>query len=154
VIQIKTGFLSPSNRDPLYFIKRDLVAGAVVELGGARALVIDDDPDVRALLCFALDQQGIHASEAEDGQSALALLEADRFDVLITDVCLPPPMNGIETVRRARKLSPTLRSLFISGAAPATQDHPILDDFVSKPFKIDEVVGCLLELWFRKAPLA
>jgi DNA-binding response OmpR family regulator len=116
-----------------------------------RVLVIDDDPEIRALLCFALDQQGMHASEAENGQTALALLEEDQFDILITDICLPPPMNGIETVRRARKISPTLRSLFISGAAPAKRDHPILDDFVSMPFKIDEVVGCLLELWFREA---
>jgi DNA-binding response OmpR family regulator len=117
-----------------------------------RILVIDDDPEVCSLLQSLLRHEGFPVSTAGDGPSALELIENGGFDLLITDICLPPPIDGIETVRRARKRDPGLRSLFISGTGTARWDDPAYDDFVSKPFNTRELVGCIWELFSRQVP--
>jgi len=63
--------------------------------------------------------------------SALELIKQNNFDVLITDIRLPPPIDGVEIVRRARKCFPSLKSLFISGESECRWDDPEWDDFVS-----------------------
>jgi CheY-like chemotaxis protein len=117
-----------------------------------KILVIDDDPDIQTMLAGMLRGHGFEVSAVEDGASALKLIESDHFDLLITDILLPPPLDGIETVRLARKMAPHLRSLFISGSAAPQWDNPIRDDFVSKPFTGRELIGCILELFLRDAP--
>jgi CheY-like chemotaxis protein len=117
-----------------------------------RILIIDDDPYVRALLQSILRLEGFPVSTAEDGPSALKRIEKGEFDLLITDIRLPPPFDGIETVRRARARDPNLRSLFISGTGTARWDDPVCDDFVSKPFNSRELVGCIWELFSRRVP--
>jgi DNA-binding response OmpR family regulator len=101
-----------------------------------------------------LCREGFPVRTAEDGPSALKLIEEDDFDLLITDVRLPPPMDGFETVRRARVAAPNLRSLFISGSEGPRWDDPNRDDFVHKPFNTRELVGCIWELYWRQAPSA
>jgi DNA-binding response OmpR family regulator len=114
-------------------------------------LIIDDDPEICALLRSMLRREGFPVCTAEDGPSALALLKQRDFDLLITDIGLPPPMDGIETVRRARECTPGIRSLFISGRGDARWDNPDRDDFVSKPFNERELLGCIWELFSRDA---
>ena len=115
-------------------------------------LIIDDDPDVRSLLHSMLSREGFPVTMAADGPSALKLIEQGGIDLLITDIGLPGPMNGIETVRQARALNPHLRSLFISGQGFASWDDPDNDDFVSKPFHDRELIGCIWELFSRRFP--
>jgi DNA-binding response OmpR family regulator len=119
-----------------------------------RILVIDDDPEIQTMLCGMLSAQGFLVSVAEDGAAALKLIESGHFDLLITDIRLPPPLDGVETVRLARKIAPHLRSLFISGSCAPRWDNPNCDYFVSKPFTGRELVGCILELFLRGAPAA
>jgi DNA-binding response OmpR family regulator len=114
-----------------------------------RILIIEDDPDIAALLCSMLTREGFPVSTAEDGPTALELIEKGGIDLLITDIGLPPPLDGIETVRRARQCNPALRSLFISGSGAARYD-PARDDFVSKPFNERELLGCVWELFSRR----
>jgi len=115
-----------------------------------RILIIDDDPEVCALLQSMLRREGFPVCSVGDGPSALELIEKVGFDLLITDIGLPPPLDGIETVRRAREHDPSLRSLFISGSGTARWDDPTCDDFVSKPFNSRELVGCIWELFSRR----
>ena len=117
-----------------------------------RILIIDDDPEICSTLCRMLGREGFSVCTAEDGPSALKLIEEREIDLLITDIGLPPPMDGIETVRRARECRPGLRSLFISGTGAARWDNPDNDDFVSKPFHERELVGCIWELYSRGLP--
>jgi DNA-binding response OmpR family regulator len=117
-----------------------------------RILVIDDDPEVCALLQSLLHREGFPVWTAEDGRSALDMIKNGEFDLLITDIGLPPPLDGIEAVRRARECDPSLRSLFISGTGTARWDDPTCDDFVSKPFNSRELVGCIWELFSRRVP--
>jgi|HubBroStandDraft_6_1064221.scaffolds.fasta_scaffold1479429_1 CheY-like chemotaxis protein len=114
-----------------------------------RVLIVEDDPDIRELLSSLLTPEGLEIAEAEDGQTALALLDENGFDLFITDVRLPPPMNGIQTVRAARARLPKLKSLFISGVSAPVWDNPRLDDFVAKPFDRRLMLGCVWELLYR-----
>jgi DNA-binding response OmpR family regulator len=115
-----------------------------------RILVIDDDPDLRSMLCRMLRAEGFPVRTAADGPSALQLIENEKFDVLITDIGLPPPMDGFEIVRRARASTPGVRSLFISGTERAKWDDPEREDFIYKPFRTSELVGCIWELYWRQ----
>jgi two-component system, OmpR family, response regulator len=117
-----------------------------------RILVVDDEPEVRDLLRWVLSREGFSVAEAANGLSALQLIEMGSFDLLITDIDLPPPLDGLETVRRARVLSRKLKSLFISGKSEPSWDDAEQDDFVSKPFRNSELVGCVWELLTRGIP--
>ncbi|HYH84346.1 MAG TPA: diguanylate cyclase [Pyrinomonadaceae bacterium] len=64
-------------------------------------LVVDDEPDKRGLLVFALENEGYLVHTAEDGQAGLAAVEERQPDLIITDVMMPR-MDGYEMVRRVR----------------------------------------------------
>jgi DNA-binding response OmpR family regulator len=121
-----------------------------MEVQRPRILIIEDDPDIAALLRSMLSREGFPVSTAEDGTIALELIEKGGIDLLITDIGLPPPLDGIETVRRARQCNPALRSLFISGSGGARLHESPRDDFVSKPFNERELLGCVWELFSRR----
>lgn len=116
-----------------------------------RVLIIEDDADLRGMLQSMLSHEGFSVETAEDGPSALVHIERGGIDLLIADINLPPPMDGVETVRRARAKFPGLRSLYVSGREKAPWHNPALDDFVSKPFNARELIGCVCELWWRSA---
>jgi len=80
----------------------------------AHILVIDDDAVLRRVITLALEGAGHSVLRCENGRKAIDFLEHDHADLLITDM-LMPEMDGIETVRAARKLQPDLPILAISG---------------------------------------
>lgn len=110
--------------------------------GGKTVLVVDDEPAVRALVVDTLSDLGHNVLEAEDGPSAVTLLESDRrIDLLITDVGLPKGMNGRQLADVARLARPDLRILFITGYAEnAAVGNGHLDPgmhILTKPFEMD-----------------
>jgi CheY-like chemotaxis protein len=66
-----------------------------------RALVVDDEPDKRALLAFALENEGYEVHTADDGLSGLSAVDLYQPDLIVTDVMMPR-MDGYEMVRRIR----------------------------------------------------
>jgi len=118
----------------------------------ARVLVVDDDDEVRDLISSMLTEAGFTVSTAPTALNALELLGKDEFDVMVTDVALPDALDGVELVKYARARHPALRSLFISGRRGPIVDEPERDDFVGKPFRSGELLGCVLELLYRSLP--
>jgi signal transduction histidine kinase/CheY-like chemotaxis protein len=109
---------------------------------GRTVLVVDDEATVRMVLADVLASAGHRVLEAGDGPAAVALIDsAGGVDLLITDIGLPGGMNGHELAVAARRLSPGLKVLFITGYAdlagrdilPDEIDEPIL----IKPFALD-----------------
>ena len=84
--------------------------------GNRRLLVIDDDPDVRAVIVELLRSMHYEVTEANDGESGLRKLELVQPALAIIDY-LMPGMNGGEVARKARQQFPALPILFISGYA-------------------------------------
>jgi two-component system OmpR family response regulator len=106
-------------------------------------LVVDDDPHIRQVVCFALSKSGYATVEAGDGLSALAIARQERPDLVILDVAMPE-MDGTEVCRRIRKSADT-PIIFLS-----SKDDEIdrivgleigADDYVTKPFSPRELVA-------------
>lgn len=108
-----------------------------------RILVVDDDPHIRDIICFALDKAGLTTIAAADGAQAMARFQAQTPDLLVLDVGMPE-MDGLEVCRRIRQTS-DVPILFLS--ARDEEIDRILglelggDDYVTKPFSPRELVA-------------
>ena len=106
----------------------------------AEILVVEDDPDVRALVAGLLNDLGYDTVEAGDGQSALVCLEEQPdIDLLFTDVVLPHGMSGQDVAIEARRRRPDLKVVFTSGYPDTGNGDRLVDDddtdFVRKPYR-------------------
>jgi PAS domain S-box-containing protein len=92
-------------------------SSAQANLGGRETiLVVEDSNAVRRVAVNILKALGYRVREAEDGPSALAVLQqADPIDLLFTDLIMPNGIGGQELLTRARALRPGLKALFTSG---------------------------------------
>ncbi|MFJ9114145.1 response regulator transcription factor [Streptomyces sp. NPDC102394] len=110
--------------------------------GGARVLVVDDDPTVAEVVTGYLDRAGYVVDRAGDGPDALARAEAHWPDLVVLDLMLPG-MDGLEVCRRMRGRGPVP---VIMLTARGDEDDRILglevgaDDYVTKPFSPRELV--------------
>lgn len=102
-----------------------------------KVLVVDDDPELRPLVAYALKQAGLLALEAASGEEGLAMLRAEQPDLMILDVNLPG-IDGLEVCRRMRaagERTPVLM-LTVRSAEEAQVEGLELgaDDYLTKPF--------------------
>jgi CheY-like chemotaxis protein len=106
--------------------------------------VIEDEGDVRSVVANILNTLGFHVLEAEDADSALAVMRAtQQIDLVLCDVVLPGGMSGPELARSALKIWPDLKLLFMSGNAEYTlQQHGLAEGAVllRKPFMMRDLV--------------
>lgn len=116
----------------------------------AFVLVVDDEPEIGAIIAETLKPAGFQVVRASGFWEALHHLETRHFDLMITDVMLPGAFNGLELAVYARSRDPALKSLFISGCSEPMMDNREQDDFVAKPFRPRELLGCAFELLFRR----
>ncbi|HEY8469760.1 MAG TPA: HD domain-containing phosphohydrolase [Longimicrobiales bacterium] len=114
-------------------------------LAGCRVLVADDEPAMRDVIARSVRRWGAVAVEAASVADAIARLEADTFDLIISDVNMPG-RSGIDLVREVRGRWPTLAVLMITGAldptTPIRAFHDGVDRFLLKPFTLDELRDC------------
>ncbi len=106
-------------------------------------LVVDDESVLAEMVSMALRYEGWNIATAGDGSSAIASARAQRPDVVVLDVMLPD-MSGLEVLHRLREESPQLPVLLLT-AKDAVEDRIAGltaggDDYVTKPFSIEEVV--------------
>jgi two-component system KDP operon response regulator KdpE len=108
---------------------------------GATVLVVEDDEEVRAVLTRELGSRGYRVQEAADGRSALERWEASRPDVVLLDLGLPD-MDGLEVIRRIRRDAMTPIVILSARFAEREKVEALergADDFVTKPFGLDEL---------------
>ncbi len=123
-------------------VEKEATTDALRADGEETILVVDDEPLVRMLAVEELQDLGYSVIEAEDGASALRILNSARdISLLITDVGLPGGMNGRQLADAARVKRPELEVLFITGYAEnAVLNHGHLDHgmhVMTKPFQLD-----------------
>jgi two-component system OmpR family response regulator len=111
--------------------------------GIGRILVVDDEPFITDVLCAALQFEGFVTEEAATGRQALAKARVGGYDFIVLDVMLPD-VDGLEVCRRLRAEQVSTPVLFLT-ARDATADKvaglALGDDYVTKPFSIDELVA-------------
>lgn len=116
--------------------------------GGApiRVLVVDDEPAIRRFLRTSLSAQGYQVAEAEDAEAALQALRREPSQIMVLDLGLPN-MDGFEVIRRVRGTGSTLPIVVLSSRTDEAGKVEALDlgadDYVTKPFGIDELLARL-----------
>ncbi|WP_020518748.1 response regulator transcription factor [Catelliglobosispora koreensis] len=117
-----------------------------------RLLVVDDESTLSELLAMALRYEGWTVSTAGDGTSAVRVAREFRPDAVVLDMMLPD-IDGLEVMRRMRAHDPAIPVLFLT-ARDAVEDRVNGltaggDDYVTKPFSLEEVVARLRALLRR-----
>jgi len=120
--------------------QRKLVTDEVPAAQGETVLVVEDDPEVRALATAMLSSLGYQVLEAAAGAAALKQLEsAAEVDLLLTDVMLPGGMNGRVLATEVVRRNPEIKVLYMSGYTEnAIAHHGRLDadaELLQKPFR-------------------
>jgi two-component system OmpR family response regulator len=121
-----------------------------------RVLVVDDEPSLAELLASVLRYEGWEIQTAGDGASAVRTARDFRPDAIVLDIMLPD-FDGLEVLRRVRQDAPNVCVLFLT-AKDAVDDRVAGitaggDDYVTKPFSLEEVLARLRGL-LRRAGLA
>ena len=123
---------------------------------GIRVLVVDDEPTISDLLAMALRYEGCVVRTAADGTQALR--EAADFDpdAVVLDIMLPD-LHGLEILRRLRSEKPSVPVLFLT-ARDSVEDRVAGltaggDDYVTKPFSLEEVIARVRALVRRAVPV-
>lgn len=121
--------------------------------GGGRVLVIDDDDNIRISLKRALSYAGFTVDVAEDGNAGLQKALVAPPDVVVLDVMMPG-LNGLEVCRRLRAGGDT--PILMLTAKDEVADRVVgleagADDYLIKPFALEELIARLKALLRRKA---
>jgi len=106
-------------------------------------LIVDDEPRLVRLVKVNLLASGYSVSTATDGKTAIEMLEAASYDLLILDIMLPGPFNGFEACKRIREFS-DIPIIMLTGRA-REQDRirgfdAGADDYITKPFSVEELL--------------
>jgi len=118
-----------------------------------KVLVADDDPQLVRALRITLSAHGYEVIAAPDGAAAIALAGAERPDIVMLDLGMPQ-LDGVAVIEALRRWT-SIPIIVVSGRAGSADKVEALDagadDFVTKPFQIDELLARLRAL-SRRAP--
>jgi two-component system response regulator AtoC len=119
-----------------------------------RVLVVDDAEGIRHYLASLLELRGFAVDTAEDGRSALALIESGAApDVILLDVMMPG-LDGLETLRRLRARHPEMPVVMLSVVGKAATIVEAMQlgaaDYLNKPFEEEELEVLLMRVLDRQ----
>ena len=117
---------------------------------------MDDNPDIRRVVLAQIKSLGYRVSEADSGDAALAVLEADAatFDLVMTDLVMPGQTGGLDLARLVRLRWPTLGILLTSGFsgefARGEGEDKASFEMLRKPYRKKEL-ACTLQRLMSEA---
>ncbi|MGW4472510.1 response regulator transcription factor [Nonomuraea sp. NPDC004354] len=125
------------------------------EQPSAKVLVVDDEPNIRELLSEALELNGFAVRTVADGRQALEAVARERPDIVVLDVMMPG-LDGFAVARRLRQAGDSPMVLFLTAKDAVSDRIAGLtaggDDYVTKPFNLEEVVLRLRAIMRRTRP--
>lgn len=106
-------------------------------------LVVEDDQELRELFCTVLSDNGYHPLPAEDGASALDLLEKHYIDLIISDIMMPN-IDGYTLIRELREAQYMMPILIITAKDSPSDKQACfragIDDYMVKPIDVNEMI--------------
>jgi len=107
-----------------------------------RVLIVDDEKNIRFTLPLALEPLGVETDTASDGEEALTKLGEKEFDLILLDLKMPG-IDGIEVLRRVRKIRPDIPVILITAYGTIEDSVEAMKigalDFISKPFSPERI---------------
>ncbi len=111
-------------------------------MSAARVLIVDDERSMRDLLAMTLEKAGHDVTAADGGEAAIEAIRKESFDGIITDLRMPK-VDGMQVLRAARDLSPETAVIVVTAVASTETAVEAMKlgayDYITKPFKLDEV---------------
>ena len=108
----------------------------------ARVLIVDDEKSMRDLLSITLEKEGYDVETAAGGELAIEMLHREMVDAVITDLRMPK-VDGLQVLRAAKESSPDIAVIVITAVASTETAVEAMKlgayDYITKPFKLDEV---------------
>ncbi len=108
----------------------------------SRILIVDDEESIREFLEIMLKKEGYEITTAVDGLNAKEILTKKSFDMIISDMQMPN-MTGIELLKHVKESYPDIVFMIITAFGTTETAVEAMKmgayDYVTKPFKIDEV---------------
>ncbi|WP_374275425.1 PAS domain S-box protein [Brevundimonas sp.] len=121
-------------------------ASGAAPADGGRLLLVEDDPAVSEVAESLLLEMGMDVTTAASGPQAIQRLEADSFDIMLSDVVMPGGMTGIELAAAAHDRWPAMRIILASGYAGDDVDSALAASpwpFLKKPYSAAELARIL-----------
>ena len=120
-----------------------------------KILVTDDEENIRNLLCETLRLSGYSPTPAQSGTEALNLIKKTQFDLVLLDINMPV-VNGFMVLEKIRSSNSNLPVIMLSARSDKSDVVAGLrdgaDDYVSKPFSIEELITRVSTVLRRVSP--
>ena len=114
----------------------------------SRILVVDDDPEMRALLLDVLRGAGYEVIEATDGAQAVLAMRARTFDVILMDKNMPGP-SGLDLLPGFRRVSPASRIIMMTAFGDLPSYMEAVEkgavEYLFKPFRMEELRAAIVK---------
>lgn len=125
-----------------------MVNGETSAAGAARILIVEDDPWIRRMVCWALEDEGLQVDEAPDGRAALAALACRRPALVLLDIGLPlvDGYGVAAALRAAYGESVPIVVLTANGHAAESAARVGTADYLAKPFDTVELLAIIRRL--------
>ena len=108
-----------------------------------RALIIEDEFDVRQLIVRALKAEGFEIEETDNGLDGYDLFKTSQFDIILMDIYMPV-MNGVDLARKIRYEGSQIPIIFVSALLPKGDEldeiKKLSSHLIEKPFKPSELI--------------
>jgi two-component system, response regulator PdtaR len=118
----------------------------------ARVLLVEDEAIVRLDLASELRGARYDVVEAANSRDALAILDSQPIDLLISDVVMPGPMDGVALAAHAREVNPRVKIIIVSGRFLELPDGHTADGFFAKPYGSTPVLKACRQLLSGRRP--
>jgi len=107
-----------------------------------KILIVDDEADARKLLVDLLSRKEVEVKSAKDGSEAIARIEKEDFNIIITDLMMPK-VNGIQVLKASKRHNPDTLVIIITGYGSLDSAMEAIKmgayDYITKPFKLEEM---------------
>ena len=125
-------------------------------MGQIRVLVVEDEAINREIMAEALTEAGFRVDEADSADEALRMLGQDGYQLLVTDIHMPGPMDGIGLAREAHSTDPSMPIVFVTGRPDVLsrlKGSGIPGGSLAKPFGLEELVRVVSRLIKQRGEL-
>jgi len=119
-----------------------------------RVLLIDDEKELLEVLSERLRTRGMNVQTAESGEEALKKIQESTFDAIVLDLAMPG-LDGIETLRRMKEISPGIQVILLTGHATVQKSIEVMKlgamDLLEKPTDLKVLLAKIEEASSKRA---